>query len=117
MSIHPDHQEYLKFMLNGTLYQHTRLPNGLLSAPRIFKNFLKPVYSTLHHKGHLGFIEDSHLQGDTVEECQQNITDTACLFSKLGCYIHRTKSVLASSHILTFLGFILISLEMTFSPT
>ena len=34
--IHSDHQKFLKFMFNGTLYQYTCLPNGLSSAPRIF---------------------------------------------------------------------------------
>ena len=117
--IHSNHQKYLKFMFNGTLYQYTCLPNGLSSAPRIFTKLLKPVYSTLHNKGHLssGYIDDSYLQGDTVEECQKNITDPACLFSRLGFYIHPTKSVLTPSHTLTFLGFILNSLEMTVSPT
>ena len=117
--IHSDHQKYLKFMFNGTLYQYTCLPNGLSSAPRIFTKLLKPVYSTLHNKGHLssGYIDDSYLQGDTVEECQQNITDTVRLFSRLGFHIHPTKSVFNPSHILTFLGFIVNSLEMTVSPT
>jgi len=108
-------------MFNGTLYQYTYLPNGLSSAPRIFTKLLKPVYSTLHNKGHLssGYINDSYLQGDTVEECQQNITDTACLFRRLGFHIDPTKSVLTPPlpHILTFLGFNLNSLEMTVSPT
>jgi len=53
VSIHSDHQKYLKFMFNGTLYQYMCLPNGLSSAPRIFTKLLKPVYSTLHNKGHL----------------------------------------------------------------
>lgn len=119
VSIHSELQKYLKFMFNGTLYQYTCLPNGLSNAPRIFTKLLKPVYSTLHNKGHLssGYIEDSYLQGDTVEECQWNITDTACLFSRLGFHIHPIKSVLTPSHILTFLGVILNSLEMTVSPT
>ena len=119
MPIHSDHQKYLKFMFNGTLYRYTCLPNGLSSAARIFTKLLKSVYSTLHNKGHLssGYIDDSYLQGDTVEECQQNITDTACLFSRLGLHIHPTKSVLTPSNILTFLDFILNSLETTVSPT
>jgi len=39
----PEHQKYLKFSFNGILYQYTRLPNGLSSAPRIFTKMLKPV--------------------------------------------------------------------------
>ena len=117
--IHPDHQKHLKFMFHGCLYQYTCLPNRLSSATHIFTKLLKPVYSTLHNKGHLssGYIDDSYLRGDTVEECQQNITDTACLFSRLGFHIHPTKSVLTPSHIPTFLGFILNSLIMIVSPT
>ena len=63
--IHSDRQKYLKFMFNGTLYQYTCLPNGLSSAPRIFTELLKPVYSTLHNKGHLssGYIDDPYLKG------------------------------------------------------
>ena len=45
--IDSDHQKYLKFMFNGTLYQCTCLPNGLSSAPGIFAKLLKPVCSTL----------------------------------------------------------------------
>lgn len=117
--IHPDYQKYLRFMFNGTPYHYTCLPNGLSSALRIFKKLLRPVFFTLHTKGHLssGYIDDSYLQGDTVEECQQNITDTACLFSRLGFHINPTKSVLTPSHVLTFLGFILNSLQMTVFPT
>ena len=83
------------------------------------QNCLSQFTQLLHNKGHMssGYIDDSYLRGDTVEECQQNITDTACLFSWLGFHIHPTKSVLIPSHILTFLGFILNSLEMTVSPT
>ena len=40
VSIHSDHQKYLKFMFNGTLYQYMCLPNGLSSAPRILQNCL-----------------------------------------------------------------------------
>ena len=119
MPIHSVHQKYLKFMFNGTLYQYTCLPNGLSSAPRIFIKLLKPVYATLHNRGHLSsaYIDDTYLQGDTVEKCQQNITDTARLFSRLGFLIHPTKSVFTPSHILTFLGFILNPWEMTVAPT
>ena len=73
--IHKDHQKFLKFEFKGCLHKYTCLPNGLSSAPRIFKKLLKPVYSTLHHQGHIsmGYIDDSYLQGDTKDECRCNI--------------------------------------------
>ena len=53
-------------------------------------NILKPIYATLREKGHLnvGYIEDLYLQGDMIRECQSNVIDTCCLFTRLGFVIH-----------------------------
>ena len=68
------------------------------------RKFLKPVYATLRKEGHLnvGYIDDSYLQGDTIHECQTNITDTCCLFQELGFIIHPVKSVLRPVQPLVF---------------
>ena len=42
----------------------------------------------------MGYIDDPYLQGDTIHECQNNITDTFCLFQELGFIIHPVKSML-----------------------
>ena len=117
--VHPEHHKFLKFLFNGTLYQYTCLPNGLSSALRIFTKLLKPVYSELHNQGHIssGYIDDCYLQGDTINECSNNVKDTVVLFNKLGFHLHPTKSVIIPTQILTFLGFILNSCQMTVSPT
>ena len=66
VAIAEEHQKYLEFLFDGRLYQYTRLPNGPSSAHRIFTKLLKPAYAYLHTLGHLclGYIDDSHLQGD-----------------------------------------------------
>ena len=117
--IHPSHQKYLKFCFDGAFYQYTCLPNGLDSAPLIFTKLPKPVYATLHSMGHLnlGYIDDSYLQGDTVEDCQQNVGDTVTLFTRLGFFIHPEKSVFIPTQQLTFLGFVLDSIRMIVTPT
>ena len=94
--IDTEHQKFLKFHWKGKLFQFTCLPNGLSCAPRLFTKALKPVYATLRRKGHLnvGYIDDSYLQGDTVSECNDSITDTIDLFTRLGFIIHAIKSVL-----------------------
>ena len=80
--VHRDPQKVLKFEFKGCLYQYICLPNGLSSTPRIFTKLLKPVYSTLHNKGHIstGYIDDSYLQGDTIAECMDIIVSTVELF-------------------------------------
>ena len=113
------HQKYLKFVFNTKLYQFTCMPNGLSSAPRIFTKLLKPVYETLHNMGYLnlGYIDDSYLQGDTHSECCENVENTASLLRKLQFHLHPTKSVTNPTQKLTFLGFILDSINMIVSPT
>ena len=73
----------------------------------------------LRQKGHLnvGYIDDSYLQGEKREDCQANISDTCNLLSKLGFILHLVKSVLKPVQVLTFLGFVLNSVDMTFSLT
>ena len=120
-SVHVDikYQKFLKFYWRGKLYQYTCLPNGLACAPRVFTKLLKPVYSTLRSQGHLsvGYIDDSYLQGNTIQNCQNNIQQTVNLFTSLGFLVHPEKSVLVPTRKLKFLGFILDSERMIVSLT
>ena len=79
----------------------------------------KPVYATLRGMGHLnsGYIDGSYLQGDSIRECNENITATATFMSYVGFILHPEKSVFRPTQELTFLGFILNSVSMTVSPT
>ena len=54
---------------------------------------LKTCLCLLREKGHLnvGYIEDLYLQGGMIHECQSNVTDTCCLFTRLGFVIHSVK--------------------------
>ena len=117
--IHNDDQKYLRFCWKGRLFQFTCLPNGLACAPRLFTKILKPAYAMLRQRGHLnvGYIDDSYLQGENREDCQANISDTCDLFSKLGFILHQVKSVLKPVQVLTFLGFVLNSVELCFPNT
>lgn len=66
-----EHQKYLKFMWDSTLFQYTCLPNGLASAPRMFTKLLKPMFATLRGQGRiiLGCIDDTFLLRNTLDEC------------------------------------------------
>lgn len=117
--IHQSHQKFLKFSWRGKFFQFTCLPNGLPSAPRCFTKILKPVYATLRIAGHynVGYINDQYLQGDTKDECLSHVSDTVSLLTKLGFLIHPDKSVLVPVQMITFLGFILDSIQMLVRPT
>lgn len=85
--IHPEHQEYLKFLFNGTLYQYSSVTKWSFQYNSHFTKLFKPVYVSLHNRGdlsvHVGSINDSFLHGDVSEECRCNAMDTIHLLSKL----------------------------------
>lgn len=117
--IDTDYKKYLKFYWKGILYQFTCLPNGLASGPRVFTKIVKPIYSMLIQLGYLNtsYIDDSYLQGDTVQECQDNVSKTDHLLTQAGFVTHPDKSVYEPTQKLTFLGFALNSIKMRVTLT
>lgn len=105
--IDEEYRKFLRFSWRGQLFQFTCLPNGLSCAPRLYTKILKPVYATIRKEGHLnvGYTDDWYLQGDTIHECQTNITDTCCLFKELDFIKHPVKSVLRPVQTPVLLGF------------
>ena len=53
----------------------------------------------------VGCIEDSYLQGGMIRECQSNVTDSRCLFERLGCTVHSVTSVLGPVETTVLSGF------------
>ena len=116
--IHKDHQKYLKLYFNNLL-QFTCMPNGYGPAMRVFTKITKVPFSQLRGKGHSSvvYVDDSYLQGDTYDDCINNILDTLNLLRELGFVIHPDKSVLIPSQEITFLGFVISSKNMTLTLT
>ena len=113
--IAPEDRVFLRFWWNDTLYQYTCFPNGLTSAPRKFTKLMKPVLASLRLLGYTNaiYIDDAYLQGDSVEDCIENVEATEVCFTSLGFTINDKKSVREPSQQLTMLGFILDSRNMT----
>jgi hypothetical protein len=107
LPVHKDYTKFLKFIWKGKLYAYCVLPNGLSSGPRYFTKLLKPLFAKLRAEGHMsvGFIDDVFLQGDSYEECKNNVEETKKLFEKMGFLIHPEKSEFKPKKNLTFLGF------------
>ena len=113
------HRKYLRFFWNDVLYQYTCMPNGLSCAPRKFTKLLKTPLSTLHRMGHIvvGYIDDLFLQGNTYDDCVNNVVATCKLLDSLGFYIHSQKSVFLPAQQIVFLGFVINSVTMTVTLT
>jgi len=118
ININRDHRKFLRFSLNGTLYQYTCLPNGLSSGPRDFTKLLKIPFAHLRkYKGHssIAYIDDTLLVGPTREAVRQAVMGTWELLVDLGFTINQTKSIIEPTKTIEFLGFILDSENMTSS--
>ena len=117
VNVDPRDRKYLKFVWRGQLFAYTCLPNGLANCPRYFTKLMKPVFASLRSFGWLSaaYIDDSYLQGQNDEECQENIDTTVDLLTSLGFTVHMKKSVMKPTTELTYLGFVLNSVKMTVS--
>ena len=72
-----------------------------------------------HSKGFTSevFVGDSYLQGNTYKACLHNIKNTIELLQNLGFTRHPTKSILTPTQRITFLGFVIDSVQMTLEIT
>ena len=75
---------------------------------------MKPVFGHLRSLGYLSviYINDTYLQGQTYEECCNNVQSTSNLISELGFCINEDESEFRPSKQLVFLGFVLDSVTM-----
>lgn len=112
-------RKFLRFRWNDKLFQYTCLPNGFAQAPRKFTKLLKPVFASLQKRGFscFGYIDDTFVMGESFEGCLDSLESLRELLISLGFKIHPDKSVLKPVRELTFLGYVINSVEMTVRPS
>lgn len=109
--------KFLKFVWKGQMYKYIALPNGLSSGPRLFTKLLKPPLSTLRSNGHIvmAYIDDLLCLNSTKDMVKATVTETCRLFHELGFIVHPVKSQFEPCQIITYLGFIINTIDMTVS--
>ena len=80
---------------------------------------MKVPLAHLRKKGHIitSYLDDLLLQGDSYEECLENIKDTCELLDRLGFTINKDRSVFSPIQNIDFLDFNIDSLSLTVRPT
>ena len=116
--VHKNHQAYLTFFVEEYL-KFVCMPNGYGPAMWIFTKISKIPFSTLKEKGFQSvvYIDGLHLQGDDYEDCFSNVLSTTEIIRSLGFTIHPEKSKFIPTQCITFLGFVLNSVQMTITLT
>ena len=112
-------QILLKFVWTEQLYKFAAFPNGLASCPTLFTKLLDPVMAHLHKLGFMStiFIDDIPFIASSELGCIRNVKASLQLFERLGFAVHHVKSVLTPFHSITYIGFILNSVDMTITLT
>ena len=116
--VHKNHQAYLTFFVEEYL-KFVCMPNGYGPAMRIFTKISKIPFSILREKGFLSvvYVDDSYLQGDDYEDCLSNVLNTIEILRSLGFKIHPDKSKFIPTQCITYLGFILNSVQIKITLT
>ena len=99
-------RKYLRFTVEGVVYQFKTLPFGLNVAPRIFTQVLKPVLGHLRRQGirvH-GYLDDWIIRGSHPGQTKRFTDTTIKLLTDLGWLISWDKCSLTPSQEFTFLG-------------
>ena len=109
--IHPQHQQYLRFMVSGQCFQFTCLPFGLSCAPWTFTKVMKPLMALLRAWGVriIIYIDDMLILAESRELATQHLEVLLFLLEALGFIVNREKSHLCPSQELEFLGLLVDS--------
>ena len=104
--IHPDHQKFLRFVVEQVHYQFTCLPFGLSCAPWAFTKVLRPVAAFLRTLGVrvIVYIDDMLIMGESPDVVKNHVTAMVALLEGLGFIVNTDKSVLCPTQQLEFLG-------------
>lgn len=117
VSICPEDRKYLRFTLDGKLFQFCCLPFGLSSAPYTYVKLMKPILVFLRSRGITcaNYLDDFLILSDSPSSCTDNTMSLVNLLNDLGFRINSQKSRLSPAQIFTFLGFEFNSLELSIS--
>ena len=117
--VHRASRKYLRFSIEGTVYQYRAMPMGLTSSPRIFTRVIQVVkgYVQAHAVEMFQYLDDWLIRTRTIAEAARNTADICKLVVGLGWMLNKDKSELKPSQEVTFLGYRLKLKEGLVSPT
>ena len=109
--------KYLKFSFKGRFFCYICLPFGISSAPRKFTKLLKPIVAELRRRGItlIIYIDDIWITADSFLACHEDTMDTARILTEVGFLLNKKKSRPVPSQIVTALGYVFNSIDMTVS--
>jgi hypothetical protein len=116
--LHPEVQQYFVFFFQNKLYQFTRMPFGLSTAPLVCTQLLSVVAFALTQIGtrFVRYLDDFLFAATTAAELQQTLSIAQKLIVAYGLVVNGTKTEGPIQRI-SFLGILIDSVSQTLSCT
>ena len=114
LRIHEAFRKYLRFEVDGQLYQFTCLPNGLACGPRWFTKLLKVPLAYLREQYDINtsaYIDDLLVTHDNFRQCHMSARKIVQVLQNLGFTIS-SKSTLRPTQVIEHVGFVINSTSM-----
>ena len=111
-------RKYLRFMVNGRVYQFTCLPFGLATSPREFTKLLRPVVQLLRLQGiklHV-YLDDWLIRASSTVQARTHADLVLQVLQHLGWVINFSKSDLVPSQQFDFIGMQFNTCAYTVAP-
>ena len=111
-------RKYLRFMVNGRVYQFTCLPFGLATSPREFTKLLRPVVQLLRLQGiklHV-YLDDWLIRASSAVQARTHADLVLQVLQHLGWVINFSKSDLVPSQQFDFIGMQFNTCAYTVAP-
>ena len=107
--VHPDSRRFLRFVVQGRVYQFSALCFGLSTAPQVFSRVMAPVSAILHSWGirMRRYLNDWLVQSSSHESLLHDLRVVLDLCHELGIVVNPEKSHLEPSQVLQYLGVVI----------
>ena len=117
--IYPDSRKFLRFVINGTVYQFKALCFCLSTAPQVFIRVMALVLVTLHHLGMriLWCLDDWLLLASSWVEALWARETVLAFCRQLGIVLNFDKSYLTPTQTITYLGMVIVSRYLRAFPS
>ena len=117
--VHPDSCRFLRFVLQGNVYQLSALCFGLSTAPQVFSRVMAPVSTILHSWGiHMRwYLDDWLVQSSSHESLLHDLQVVLDLCRELGIVVNPAKSRLVPSQVVQYIGVVIDSQSFRASPS
>ena len=117
--VHPDSRRFLRFVVQGKVYQFTALCFGLSTDPQVFSWVMAPVSAILHSWGirMRRYLDDWLVQSSSHDSFLRDLRVVLDLCRELGIVVNPDKSHLEPSQVVPYLGVVIDTRSFRASPS